>query len=62
MNLSGLINFHSHWNPLKTIDFQMILGGVNVNWFAQIRFIIKANFGNNSLSKLSPVTVAAFDL
>ena len=62
MNLSGLINFYFPWNPPKTIDFKMISGGVNVNWFAQIRFVIKANFGDNPLSKLSPVTVAAFDL
>ena len=60
--MSKLINFCSPWNPQKTKGFLMISGGIEVDWFAQIRFIIKANFGDNPLPKLSPITVAAFHL
>ena len=30
-NLSELINFYSPWNHEKTVDFLMILGGIEVN-------------------------------
>ena len=39
------------WNHLKTIDFLMTLGGIEVNWFGRIRKIFLKKFGDDPLKQ-----------
>ena len=46
---AGTFNFYPPWNHQKTIGFLMISGVIEVTWFAQIRLILKAKFGDDPL-------------
>ena len=42
---------YPHWNHQKIYGFLMILGGIEVNWFALFQSILRANFDNNPSEK-----------
>ena len=46
--LSELISFYFPWNHQKIKDFVMILGGIEINHFAEICLILEVGFGDDS--------------
>ena len=46
MRLNGLFDFCTPWNCQKIIDFLMVLGEVELNWFAWTFLILYAKCAN----------------